>query len=95
MNRLEQWSHDLGMLGTRMLSIFSVCEDLHGALCGTGEGIQSDIIHRYGQALRRRLDNWQPSLGSWSCKQYDDAVKALVVAALVEYESAVSHGRLS
>lgn len=65
-------------------SLLAEVESLHMAITGASEPATADSAARAG-LIKQRLADWQPSNGTpWHA--YDEAVKALCVAALTEWE---------
>lgn len=77
------------MVERRSYTIIDAALRLHGETTGSSEGLTEAEIADLGDWLRWRLVAWELSAIAW-CRPFDDAAKALVVAALVEYGA---HGR--
>lgn len=68
-------------------SVLGVAQKLHEEICGTGSGnLSTDGKTVEGEAawLKQQLDNWTPSIDCF--RQYDDAIKDVVLAVLAEVE---------
>ncbi len=66
-------------------SIFEICEALHMDHTGAMEGLTSDKKTEYIAALRKRLDEWRDPIGN--THRYDDAVRELIEAVLMEIDA--------
>lgn len=70
-------------LGRHSYSVIGVCELIHGAYCGSGDPIREDMLHALIVWLTVRVADWTESANP-ACRDYDNAVKKLVVATLLE-----------
>ncbi len=69
---MERYSND----------ILAVCQRLHMSHTGAGDKFSDEEVARLNRWLVSRLDEWhEPHNNS---KDYDDAVRALVLAVLAE-----------
>jgi hypothetical protein len=67
-------------------NLLQICLDVHMAARGSSDPLAPDIWERYGMVLFAARDNWQPS--QVFAAQFDDAVLALVRAAIDEWQIA-------
>jgi DNA-binding transcriptional regulator/RsmH inhibitor MraZ len=68
-------------------SVLDVVQDLHGEISGSGAGniyLEGKTVEGEAAWLKEQLVNWTPSIDCFS--QYDDAIKAVVLAVLAEVE---------
>lgn len=70
-------------------SLVDVCMLLHTSFVGTGDLLAPDCEERYRAWLRWRLVAWSPSIFR---SEFDEAVRALVVATLSEFDPNIIRG---
>jgi hypothetical protein len=67
------------------MSLLALCEALHMAKTGAADGyLNQEQVERSLAGLTERLKNWLPSPAFTA--RYDNAVRALIVATLQEWE---------
>ena len=72
-------------------SVLDVCQDIHGDYCGSGDGIQTDLLKSYVEWLERRLvydEGWDKHRCS-----YDACVYALATQALAEAKASLKSNK--
>ena len=65
-------------------TLLDVCQDVHMSVNGVIDPLPAESLAFYVQLLRDALAAWD--IGSPQAKEFDDAVRTLIVAALKEYE---------
>ena len=63
-------------------SVLELCEIVHMSKTGAGDKLYGEELGKCTAALMKRLSSWVK--GTDGSKNYDDAVKALIVATLKE-----------
>ncbi len=66
-------------------TLLQICLDVHMAAMGSSDPLLPEEAERYGKILFAARDNWQPSIKS--SQSFDDAVLALVRAAIDDWRS--------
>lgn len=67
------------------VSILETCEELHMTMTGASEGMSANAFRARITYLEKRLGSWHRSRGSE--ERYDEAVRALMLAVLAEYDN--------
>ena len=74
MNRLERWAENLAaQVSGCCPGILDVCLEIHGAICGSGDGMAIADVVRMRKSLEGRLEDWTPGSSA-----FDNAVYSLV-----------------
>lgn len=87
MNRLpSSWDKELPPSPPRyQWRLLDICDLIHGSYKTTGDSLSSNVLRVLIAWLEKRLADWDVYEKTIDCfRAYDDAVKALVVAAIGE-----------
>lgn len=82
LNRLQKRANVLELYG-KSFDIFDVCDSVHGSITGSSDPLLTEELNKSIQFLQTCLDTWAET--PWEeTKEYDNAVKNLIIATINE-----------